>query len=63
MKFRSVALVGVVSLAVLGLIGAGAHGAFTTSTTSSQKITVGTFGGPPTVAITFPVIYGTTSHG
>jgi phenylpyruvate tautomerase PptA (4-oxalocrotonate tautomerase family) len=56
----------VVSLAVLGLIGAGAHGVFTTSTVSSQKITVGAFGGPPTVQIVFPVnvtTYGTDWPG
>ena len=55
MKLRSVALIAVVGLAALALIGAGAHGAFTTSTSSSEKITVGTFGGPPTVQITYPV--------
>jgi len=54
-KLRSVALVGVMSLAVLGLIGTGAHAVFTTSTTSSQTITAGTWGAPPTVAITYPV--------
>jgi hypothetical protein len=62
MKLRSVALIGVVSLAALGLIGAGAHAAFTTSTTSHQTITAGTWGAPPTVAITYPVnntTYGT----
>ena len=61
MKLRTVALLGVASLAVLGLIGAGAHGAFTTATTSGQRITVGTFGGPPTVTITYPV--NTTTYG
>jgi phenylpyruvate tautomerase PptA (4-oxalocrotonate tautomerase family) len=50
-----------VSLAALGLIGAGAHGAFTTSTTSHQTITAGTWGAPPTVAITYPV--NNTSYG
>ncbi len=62
MKLRSVALVGVVSLAALGMIGAGAHAVFTTSTTSSQTITAGTWGAPPTVTITYPVnntTYGT----
>jgi phenylpyruvate tautomerase PptA (4-oxalocrotonate tautomerase family) len=43
------------SLAALGMIGAGAHAAFTTSTTSSQTITAGTWGASPTVAITYPV--------
>jgi predicted ribosomally synthesized peptide with SipW-like signal peptide len=42
MKLRTVALSGVMSLASLGLIGAGAHAVFTTSTTSSQQITAGT---------------------
>ena len=61
MKLRSVALVGVMSLAVLGLIGTGAHAVFTTSTTSSQTITAGTWGAPPTVAITYPV--NNTTYG
>jgi hypothetical protein len=43
MKLRSVALVGVVCIATLGLIGVGAHAAFTTSTTSGQTITAGTW--------------------
>ena len=55
MKLRTVALLGVVSVAILGLIGAGAQGVFTTSTASSQKITVGTFGAAPTITITYPV--------
>ena len=42
MKLRSVALVGVICIAALGLIGVGAHAAFTTSTTSGQTITAGT---------------------
>jgi uncharacterized protein YaaQ len=42
MKLRSVALVGVVCIATLGLIGAGARAVFTTSTTSGQTITAGT---------------------
>jgi len=42
MKFRFIALIGVVSLAGLGLIGAGANAIFTTSSTSSQTITAGT---------------------
>jgi hypothetical protein len=49
------------SLAVLGLIGTGAHAVFTTSTTSSQTITAGTWGAPPTVAITYPV--NNTTYG
>jgi hypothetical protein len=42
MKLRSVAFVGVVCVAALGLIGVGAHAVFTTSTTSGQTITAGT---------------------
>ena len=70
MKLRSVALVGIACLAVLGMVGAGAGGAFTTSTRSGQSITVGTlvgtFGGPPTVTIVYPVngaTYGTNWPG
>jgi hypothetical protein len=37
MKLRSVALVGVVCVAALGLIGTGAHAVFTTSTTSLEN--------------------------
>ena len=71
MKLRSVALVGVSSLAALGLIGVGAHAVFTTSTTSGQTITAGTgWTTPPpttpTVTITYPVngtTYGTDWGG
>jgi hypothetical protein len=42
MKLKTVAMTGVLSLAGLGLIGAGAHAAFTTSTASSQEINAGT---------------------
>ncbi len=57
MKLRSVALVGVVCLAALGLIGAGARAVFTTSTRSGQTITVGSFKSTtaPSVAVTYPV--------
>jgi hypothetical protein len=41
MKLRSVAMTGVLSLAGLGLIGAGAHATFTTQTTSQQTIGAG----------------------
>jgi hypothetical protein len=41
-KFRTIAMVGAMSIAGLGLIGAGAHAIFTTSTTSTQNITAGT---------------------
>ena len=37
MKLRTVALLGVVSLATLGLIGAGARGVFTTSTLAARR--------------------------
>jgi hypothetical protein len=74
MKLRSVALVGIASLAALGLIGVGAHAVFTASTTSSQTITAGngwTANDPtnptgPTVAVTYPVngtAYGTDWGG
>jgi hypothetical protein len=42
MKLRTVAMTGVLSLAGLGLVGAGAHAVFTTSTASSQQINAGT---------------------
>jgi hypothetical protein len=41
MKFKTIAMTGVMSLAGLGLIGAGAHAVFTTSAASSQTITAG----------------------
>jgi predicted ribosomally synthesized peptide with SipW-like signal peptide len=41
-RFRTIATVGVMSIAGLGLIGAGAHAVFTASTTSSQAISAGT---------------------
>ena len=41
MKFKTIAMTGVMSLAGLGLIGAGAHAAFTTATASSQTINAG----------------------
>jgi hypothetical protein len=41
MKLRTVALAGVMSLAGLSLIGAGAHAVFTTDTTSAQTISAG----------------------
>ena len=39
MKLRFVALIGVMSLAGLGLIGAGAHAVWSTTTTARQQIT------------------------
>jgi hypothetical protein len=41
MKLKTMAMTGVMSLAGLGLVGAGAHAVFTTSTTSAQTITAG----------------------
>jgi hypothetical protein len=41
MKFKTIAMTGVMSLAGLGLIGAGAHAVFTTTTASSQTINAG----------------------
>jgi hypothetical protein len=41
MKLRFVAMTGVMSLAGLGLVGAGAHAVFSTSTTSNQTISTG----------------------
>ncbi len=58
MKLRSVALVGVVCLAALGLIGVGARAVFTTSTTSGQTITAATnftSTTAPSVTVTYPV--------
>ena len=42
MKLRFIAMTGVMSLAGLGLIGAGAHAVFTQTTTSAQTINAGT---------------------
>jgi predicted ribosomally synthesized peptide with SipW-like signal peptide len=42
MKLRTVAMTGVMSLAALGLVGAGAHAVFTATTTSAQTISAGT---------------------
>jgi hypothetical protein len=41
MKLKTIAMTGVMSLAGLGLIGAGAHAVFTTSSASSQQINAG----------------------
>lgn len=41
MKLKTVAMTGVLALAGLGLIGVGAHAAFTQNTTSSQTISAG----------------------
>jgi len=50
MKLKTVALTGVLSLAGLGLVGAGAHAVFTATTTSAQTITAGTL----SVAVSSP---------
>ena len=42
MKLRTVAMTGVLSLAGLGLVGAGAHAIFTSSAVATQTITAGT---------------------
>jgi len=42
MKLKSMAMTGVMSLAGLGLVGAGAHAVFTQNTVSSQQVTAGT---------------------
>ncbi len=42
MKLRTIAFIGAASLGGLGLIGVGAHAAFTTNTYSTQSITAGT---------------------
>jgi predicted ribosomally synthesized peptide with SipW-like signal peptide len=41
MKFKTIAMTGMMSLAGLGLVGAGAHAVFTATTTSSQQVTAG----------------------
>jgi predicted ribosomally synthesized peptide with SipW-like signal peptide len=42
MKLKTMAMTGMMSLAGLGLVGAGAHAVFTQNTVSSQQITAGT---------------------
>jgi predicted ribosomally synthesized peptide with SipW-like signal peptide len=44
MKLRTIAMTGVLSLAGLGLVGAGAHAVFTQNTVSSQTISSGSLG-------------------
>jgi len=41
-KIRTIATVGEMSIAALGLVGAGAHAVFTTITSSTQTIIAGT---------------------
>ena len=50
MRVRSLAMVGALSVAGLGLVGTGAHAVFTANTTSAQKITTGML----TVAVSAP---------
>ena len=59
MKFKTIAMTGVMSLAGLGLIGAGAHAAYTATTASSQTITAGTL----SVAVSAPGATETTNSG
>jgi predicted ribosomally synthesized peptide with SipW-like signal peptide len=65
MKFRFLAMIGVMSLAGLSLVGAGAHAVFTQNTSSVQPITAGSLnvvlsttvagaGGNGTATLTFP---------
>ncbi len=63
MKLRSVALVAMICIAALGLIGVGAHAAFTTSTTSGQTITADSWATPtaPTKSIMRRTITTTTT--
>jgi hypothetical protein len=59
MKLKGIAMTGVMSLAGLGLIGAGAHATFDTSTTSNQVIATGA----PGVTLSGSCINGTTCFG
>ena len=59
MKFKSIAMTGMLSLAGLGLVGAGAHAAFTTSTTSNQPIATGA----PGVTLSGSCVSGTNCPG
>jgi predicted ribosomally synthesized peptide with SipW-like signal peptide len=70
MKFKTIAMTGMMSLAGLGLVGAGAHAAFTQNTTSAQQITAGTMAvtlsatgatGNGTASITLPNVGPTGS--
>jgi predicted ribosomally synthesized peptide with SipW-like signal peptide len=65
MKLKTVAMTGMMSLAGLGLVGAGAHAAFTSTTSSVQPITAGSLNvtlsttvvgasGNNTATLTFP---------
>ena len=57
MKLRNVTFAGMASVAGLGLIGVGAHAAFTSSTSTQQSITAGT----PAVYLSSPDSPGCTS--
>lgn len=71
MKLNRIAIGGVAGMMGLGLIGVGAHAAFTTTTTSSQQVTAGTLkvvfstnGGKPgtgTTSLTLPNVGPTGS--
>jgi hypothetical protein len=72
MKFKSIAMTGMMSLAGLGLVGAGAHAVFTNTTSSVQPITAGSLnvtlstttagaGGNGTATLTFPTFGPTGS--
>jgi predicted ribosomally synthesized peptide with SipW-like signal peptide len=58
MKLKSIAMTGVLALSGLGLIGVGAHAAFTQNTTSAQTITAGTIN----VTVSSPTV-GTSGNG
>ena len=72
MKFKTIAMSGMMSLAGLGLVGAGAHAVFTNTTSSVQPITAGSLnvtlattvagaGGNNTATLTFPTFGPTGS--
>jgi predicted ribosomally synthesized peptide with SipW-like signal peptide len=72
MKLKSIAMSGMMSLAGLGLVGAGAHAVFTNTTSSVQPITAGSLnvtlstttagaGGNGTATLTFPTFGPTGS--
>ena len=57
MKLKTMAMTGVMSLAGLGLVGAGAHAVFTATTASSQTVTAGAL----SVVVSSPDAPGCTS--
>jgi predicted ribosomally synthesized peptide with SipW-like signal peptide len=58
MKLNKIAMTGVMSLAGLGLVGAGAHAVFTQNTQSTQQITAGTMN----VQLSTPAVGATLSN-